>query len=90
MSGHAAGDGMDRVLDLDAFFLELVGEFAYAVLRLRDRHAVSRNDDDLMRVREHDRHVVGRGRANVLRSAAAPRRRLHAAAPHRTRRTARW
>ena len=55
---HAAGDGVDRVLDLDALLLELVGEFADAVLRLRDGHAVAGHDDHLVRVREHRRDVV--------------------------------
>ena len=36
MTGHAAGDGVDRVLDVDAAFLEHVGELTDVVLRLRD------------------------------------------------------
>jgi len=69
------GDRMDRVLDLDAAFFEQVGKVADRVLRLRDGHAVARDDDDLIRVREHCCDVVGGQRANVgrVRAAAAGR-----------------
>ena len=60
MPRHAAGDGMDGVRDLDALRLEQVRELADVVLRLRDREAVARHEDDLVRVREHDGHVLGR------------------------------
>ena len=46
---HAAGHRMDRVFDLDAFLLQMVGHLAQRVLRLRHRHAVARHDDDLSR-----------------------------------------
>jgi len=35
--GHPAGDRVDRVLDLDATFLQLVGQLPGGMLRLRDR-----------------------------------------------------
>ena len=59
VAGHPSGDRMDRVLHLDAALLELIGEFAHAVLRLRDRHAVAGHDDDLIGVRGTARDVVG-------------------------------
>jgi len=68
---------MDRVLHFDAFFLELVGQFADAVLRLRDGHAVAGHDDYLARVREHRRDVVDRRFAHdaACRGACRPTRR---------------
>ena len=59
MARHAAGDGMDRVRDLDALRLEQVGELADVVLRLRDREPVAGHEDDLVRVREHHGDVLG-------------------------------
>ena len=64
MAGHAAGDRVDCVLDVDTALLELVGELADRVLRLRDRQAVARDDDHPVRVGEHHRHVLGGGRAH--------------------------
>ncbi len=52
VAGHASGDGMNAELHVDAFFGENVVEFADFVLRLRDGHAVSGNDD----------HFVGGGK----------------------------
>ncbi len=46
---HAARDRVDGVLHFDAFLLQLVRHFVQRVLRLRDRHAVARHDDDLTR-----------------------------------------
>ena len=71
MARHAAGDRMNGVGDFDAAFLELVGEGFHAVLRLRDRHSVSGNENNFARIREHDGDVVGAGAANLLRSSAA-------------------
>jgi hypothetical protein len=41
VAGHAAGDRMNGVFHLDAFFLQVVGHFAQRMLRLRHRHAVA-------------------------------------------------
>ena len=49
VAGHAARDRMDGVFHLDAGLLELVAHLAQRVLRLGDRHAVARHDDDLAR-----------------------------------------
>jgi hypothetical protein len=37
VAGHATGDGVDRVLDVDAALFEDVGELADGVLGLGDR-----------------------------------------------------
>ena len=66
VAGHAAGDRVDRVLDLDAFLLELVGQLADRVLRLRDRHPVAGDDDHFVGVGEHRGDVVGADGAHVL------------------------
>ena len=42
VAGHAAGDRVDRVGDVDALLLEQLGELADVVLRLRDREPVAR------------------------------------------------
>ena len=62
MPGHAAGDGMDRVLDVDAPLLELGRELAHGVLRLRDGEPVAGDDHDALAVGEHHGHVLGSGR----------------------------
>ena len=64
MTGHAARDGMDGVVDIDAARGEQIGELAQRGLRLRDREAVARHEDDLVGVAEHDRDVVGTSRAH--------------------------
>ncbi len=46
VAGHAAGDGVNAELHVDAAFGEDVVEFADFVLRLGDGHAVAGNDDD--------------------------------------------
>ena len=61
---HPAGDGMDRVADLDAALLEQVGQLAHVVLGLRHGHPVSGYEDDLVRVGQHDGDVVGARRAD--------------------------
>ena len=79
---HSPGHRMDCVRDVDPAGLEQVGQFAYAVLRLRDRQAVAGDDDDLAGVGELDRGVVhgdladraalaGHGRLRPLRRAEA-------------------
>ncbi len=64
MPRHAAGDGVDRVLDLDALLLEQLGQLAHVVLRLRHGHAVAGDDDDLAGERELHGDVLGRRRAD--------------------------
>ena len=56
---HPARDRVDRVLHRRRRALEEVGQLAHRVLRLGDRQPVARDDDDLLRVGEHDRGVVG-------------------------------
>ena len=46
VAGHAAGDRMDGELHVDAALRQLLVEIVHPVLRLRDGHAVSGNDDD--------------------------------------------
>ena len=58
VAGHAAGDRVDAVDDVDAPGLEHLGQLADRVLRLRDREAVAGHDDDLRGVVEQDRDVV--------------------------------
>ena len=66
MARHAAGDRVDGVLHVHAALLEEVGQLAHVVLRLRDREAVARDDDDPARVGEHDGAVLGRDLAVAL------------------------
>ena len=74
MAGHAAGHGMDRELDFDAALGRACREFADLVLRLRDGHAVSGNDDHACaRLRECAAASSGLRRPHGL-AAAAPRR----------------
>ena len=81
MPWHPPGDGVDRVLDVDAALLEEVRELAHVVLRLRDRHPVARDDDDLARERELHGDVVGSRRANgaAVVGSRLPDARLHLA-----------
>src|SRR6266436_4831305 len=51
VAGHASGDGVNAEGDVDAALGERVEKFAHFVLRLRNGHAVARNDD----------HFVGGG-----------------------------
>ena len=71
---------MDRVADLDAARLELFGQLAHRVLRLRDRHAVARNDHHAARVGELDRRVGGARRAHRASVLAGARGSLYDAA----------
>ena len=77
---HAARDGVDRVLDVDALRLEQLGELAHVVLRLRDGHAVAGDDDDLAGERRAARRRPrgsSRARCARRRARAAPAPRLH-------------
>src|SRR5207247_5304514 len=58
VAGHAAGDGMDGVLDLDAALLELVGELLQRMLSLGDGTSVAGDDDDLAGVGEHGADIL--------------------------------
>ena len=49
MPRHAACDGMDREPHIHSALAESVIEFPHFVLGLRDGHAISRNDDNLIR-----------------------------------------
>jgi hypothetical protein len=49
-SRHATSDWMNGESYAPAALLNQFGEFTYGVLRLRHRHAVSRNDDHIARV----------------------------------------
>ena len=73
MARHAAGDGMDRVLDVDALLLEQLGELAHVVLRLRDREPVARHDDDLAREGELHGDVLGASSARTVRPSSTRR-----------------
>ena len=87
MARHAAGDRVDRVLDVDALLLEQLREVAHVVLRLRDGEPVAGDEDDAARVGEHDRDVVRGRRATGAPSAPAalrPRSRDLPNAPKRT------
>ena len=89
MARHAPGHRVDRVADVHAFLVELVRQLAHGVLRLCDREAVARHDDDALRVREQDADVIrrrrldraARGGERLLRHLELPK------APKRTLRT---
>ena len=86
--GHAAGDRVDRVADLDALLLELVGHLLDGVLGLGDGEPVAGDDHDGVGVGERDRRVLGADRAVralLARAAAAAGR-----ARRRSRRRGRW
>ena len=60
---------MNRVFDLNAILLQEIRHLTKGVLRLRNRHAIARNDDDLGRVLHHEGRVFGRAlldRASLL------------------------
>jgi len=52
------GHGMDRELHRHTPLRQRVEQFAHFVLRLRDRHAVARNDDDGARLFEQLRRAL--------------------------------
>src|SRR6478735_2152085 len=54
MTSTTSGDGVDAVDEFDVALGEQVGELAHRVLRLRDREAVTRHHDHLLRVVEQD------------------------------------
>ena len=83
---HAPRDRMDGVLHLTAALLDQLGQLAHRVLRLRHRHAVARDDDHALRVRELHGGVLRRdgphgerraGRHCACRGAAAERAEEH-------------
>ncbi|BCW62937.1 hypothetical protein StoSoilB22_19100 [Arthrobacter sp. StoSoilB22] len=59
MAWEPPGDWVDAVLDVDATFAELVGEFSDRVLGLGDSHSVAGGDDDARVVGEHLRCSFG-------------------------------
>ena len=78
VAGHAAGDGMDGVADIDALVLQQVGHLAQRMLRLGHRHAVAGHDDDGRRVLHDERGILRRtrlDRAVSRRPAGGSRRR---------------
>ena len=87
VAGHPARDRVDRVVDVDAALLELVGELLDRVLGLGDRHAVAGDDDDRVGVAELDRGVLGR-RSSV--TGAPPSPPPPRSARRRSRRTGGW
>ena len=66
MAGHAAGDGVNRVANVDALGDQLLRHLFHRVLRARDGEAVSRNDDHALGVAEQERDVFRRTRPHLL------------------------
>ena len=66
VAGHAAGDGMDGVLDFDAPLLELVGELLQRMLSLGDGKSVAGDDDHLAGVGEHGADILRAARPDGL------------------------
>ena len=64
MPRHATRDRMDCIVDINAARGEQVRELAQGRLRLGDRQTVTGHEDHLVGVAEHDRDVVGAGRAH--------------------------
>ena len=58
MPWHAAGDGVDGVLDVDTLGFEELGQLADGVLSLRDRKTVAGHDDHVLGIGQLDRHIV--------------------------------
>ena len=90
VTGHAAGDRVDRVVHRRAALLERLREVAHRVLRLRDGHAVARHHDDRLRRLEQ----LGGSRRGLVDVGVGGRRRprqrgRRVARRCRTRRTAR-
>jgi hypothetical protein len=63
--GHPAGDRVDAVEDVDPLVLQQLRQRADVVLCLRDGQPVAGHEDDLPRVAEHDREVLGGRRAHA-------------------------
>ena len=74
MPGHAAGDGVDRELDVDAALGQLIVELVHAVLRLRNGHPVTRNDDDAIGMGQHVGDILRRRALDGLGLAGRSRR----------------
>src|SRR6185437_4924141 len=72
---HTACDRMNCVFDFDTFLFQLVGHFTKRMLRLGDRHAVSRYDDDFRGVLQDVRGILGRAELYraLLNAGARPR-----------------
>ena len=64
VAGHASGDGVDAEVYVDAALGERIVEFADFVLRLRDGHAVSGDDDDFAGGAEDAGGFFGSGAAD--------------------------
>ena len=60
MARHPTRDRVDRVLDLDTTFLQLVGQFPYRVLTLGNGEPVAGDDDDLARIGEQGGDIFRR------------------------------
>src|SRR5207237_6673851 len=74
-AGHPARDRVDRVLDLDAALLQLVGELPHGVLTLSNRQAVTGHDDHFPRIGEQGGDVLGRSRPDRFSFSAYRARR---------------
>jgi len=57
MAGHSSGDRVNRKLDVNATVFQQLSQFPHLVLRLRDGHAVTGDDQYLVRERHHDADV---------------------------------
>ena len=62
--GMRPATGWMAYLHLDALLLEQLGQLAHVVLRLRHRHPVAGDDDDLAGEGELHGNVLGRRRAH--------------------------
>ena len=60
VAGHAARDRMDAELHVDALGAQLARELGNRELRLGDRHAVTRRDDDRARILQQARDLACR------------------------------
>ena len=59
MARHAACDRMNGVRHFDALRFQVVRHFAHCMLRLRDRHTVSRHDNNRTRILHNEGRIVG-------------------------------
>src|SRR5262249_46498049 len=62
--GHATGDRMNRKLHVHAALGERIVEFAHFVLRLRDGHTVTGNDDNFVGGGKNSSGFFGAGAAH--------------------------
>jgi hypothetical protein len=70
--GHAARDRVDREAHVDALLAQQLGDLVDRVLRLRDRHAVARHDDDALRLAQQLGRLGAADRRDLALPAAAP------------------